>query len=1192
MSSPTEDLRSEIAKGSALIVVGAGISIGATRGAATASWIGLLKHGVDRCQEIVTQLPIRWKERTLEQVESGDITEIVLAAQNIAERLGAPHSGEYRKWLRESVGTLNVDNSETISAIQALNLPIATTNYDSLLTSITGRPPVTWRTASAAQRWARNDQAGILHLHGHWEEPESVVLGIRSYDEILHDEAAQALLKMCLYFRTLVFVGFGQGLTDPNFRALLDWSRKVLGSSEYCHYRIVREADLVDAQRVHSTDRIKPISYGSEYDDLPRFLRDLGKLPAVSQASASGETKLSQLIRGRSDLARRKAILEQEEDNLESDEYFLRLLDIAKAMAAVGATKNATSAIQFKYGEENAKLSPPVRISVGLQLARWFLDDQQYEFARRVLEQLRSDGIVENAAMVEKRDFFVLIGDCYFHLFARDEAIDAYRHAIGFTEIASEQAPIKLRALEASLLFSDRLHTEGLHGELSNVGVRKADAQESQIIARCKAMAGKTSEADSILFAAINSAPGLEPADRMALQLRRAELMHNDGKDSDALQILESIQSEGAPDAPPEWENILRRNVSAVGFALWRPEAAQQWQDFIEEQRIAGTQLRDTQSVLDAKAAAENGKHYDALPPLWHEFIRTYRQGCWPIWRWASKNLSVECLAVGFFEDALHFGVIALDIGCCSQAAVAISRRADVAEIERVIAWIVANANPRRFAIVACSAIEVLADILTDQSIMTAFDWLFPFCSQNASNQVEKNSCSSAWKAMAKIAERLDSSRTEKLVRAALAHTLWTDFSIERETLRVVVANTARNLSDALLTEVGLNLAHAVVSNDSKTTSDYSTTINALTYIWSLCDAEVRTQIDGIVYPKGARLTPELIAAANKICQRNLFPDGLDSWAKRVTEELRLEVQHLGPDQKPTPISSSLMQFQKTNNDGSTHFVHIRSEIAVEAAILQRQHISDDVFSDLIEALCDGISNTGNSLSNRIHLVQTIESAASNLTDHHRNRLSQILIGFVNGEIHSEVDNLTESDAHPLSRYRMNVGKPSELVAVSLEILAKIEKANTGPPNRQLRSAIVKALQSDFPLIRRFAFYAWSEVPQILPDAIIHMIMATIDANEDVAVDALKALANAKAVGMRRREWHGLLSGCESASKSSNSALRRAAGTCLTSLRAMAPSKAISAQIDQLLVTLANDACYSVRQSVEGPIAEPVAGDQ
>jgi hypothetical protein len=59
---PVEDLRQEIAKGHVLVVVGSGVSIGATKGNPLASWTGLLEDGVERCVK-VRGLDSKWAGR-------------------------------------------------------------------------------------------------------------------------------------------------------------------------------------------------------------------------------------------------------------------------------------------------------------------------------------------------------------------------------------------------------------------------------------------------------------------------------------------------------------------------------------------------------------------------------------------------------------------------------------------------------------------------------------------------------------------------------------------------------------------------------------------------------------------------------------------------------------------------------------------------------------------------------------------------------------------------------------------------------------------------------------------------------------------------------------------------------------------------------------------------------------------------
>src|SRR5947199_246010 len=80
---------------------------------------------------------------------------------------------------------LNAKVSSVVEALWDLGVPLATTNYDGLLEEVSHLPPVTWREGTKVERMARGDEKGILHLHGYWEDPESVILGLRSYEQIL-----------------------------------------------------------------------------------------------------------------------------------------------------------------------------------------------------------------------------------------------------------------------------------------------------------------------------------------------------------------------------------------------------------------------------------------------------------------------------------------------------------------------------------------------------------------------------------------------------------------------------------------------------------------------------------------------------------------------------------------------------------------------------------------------------------------------------------------------------------------------------------------------------------------------------------------------------------------------------------------------------------------------------------------------
>lgn len=272
-----EDLKRAIAAQQCIVVVGAGVSVAATSGAGCASWTGLMKNGVARCQELFSHsLPPNWANRLQQEIESGDIDDLVGAAEKISKKLKAPEGGEYRRWLDESVGKLRAAQTDLLEAISGLGCVIATTNYDDLLESVTRLPTVTWLDTARFQRALRRDEPGVLHLHGHWQKPESVVLGICSYDAVLANEHAQHMQQAMTSTHSLLFIGCGDGLADANIGSLLNWMSQVLPGAHYRHFRLARNGEVAELQRQHPNEqRLFVIGYGENHNDLPGFVRQL-----------------------------------------------------------------------------------------------------------------------------------------------------------------------------------------------------------------------------------------------------------------------------------------------------------------------------------------------------------------------------------------------------------------------------------------------------------------------------------------------------------------------------------------------------------------------------------------------------------------------------------------------------------------------------------------------------------------------------------------------------------------------------------------------------------------------------------------------------------------------------------------------------------------------------------------------------
>jgi len=277
-SDPVEELTRLIEERKVVVVVGSGVSIAATGGTPEASWEGLLKSGVRCCRNTDQSLDEHWERRRCEDIADSKHGGHLLAAEDIASKLRAPKGGAFAGWLRDTVGSLVIRDRRLLDALVALKAPLVTTNYDGLLERVTGFPPITWIDEGKVGRLLTREQDSdaIYHLHGYWDRPESVVLGIRSYESVRGSEHAQAVLRALAMQQTLLFVGCGDGLRDPNFGPFLSWLGAVNRSRETPHYRLVLRTDVVTLAQEHPAEqRIQIVPYGEDHRELAPFLERL-----------------------------------------------------------------------------------------------------------------------------------------------------------------------------------------------------------------------------------------------------------------------------------------------------------------------------------------------------------------------------------------------------------------------------------------------------------------------------------------------------------------------------------------------------------------------------------------------------------------------------------------------------------------------------------------------------------------------------------------------------------------------------------------------------------------------------------------------------------------------------------------------------------------------------------------------------
>jgi formylglycine-generating enzyme required for sulfatase activity len=392
-----QDLRELIARRRVLVIVGSGVSIGATKNSPAASWTGLLKLGAARCRELHPSLDDKWEQRLIGEITSGDLDDTLSAAEKIARKLQAPKGGEFNRWLRETVGALQLREAAVLEALRDLQLPLATTNYDDLLERVTKFPAVTWRDQAKVFRVLRGEEQAVLHLHGHWDEPESVVLGIRDYEQVRQNPHTQAVIRALGMTQSLLFVGCGEGMSDPNFQPFRSWLCEVNASNEARNYRLALDREVRPLQAQHQPgERILVQGYGAQHGKLPGFLRSLLSEPATPATAGRTAPHPPGTPRPPSS-GDSPAILE----------YLRRVQKDTEKLKLIGLGQG----VQIELPIAQAYIPLNVVVSRGLQADNHFhFDDQALRQREHVEENVQLCDIFKWAARFESRGV-LLLGD-------------------------------------------------------------------------------------------------------------------------------------------------------------------------------------------------------------------------------------------------------------------------------------------------------------------------------------------------------------------------------------------------------------------------------------------------------------------------------------------------------------------------------------------------------------------------------------------------------------------------------------------------------------------------------------------------------------------------------------------------------------------------------------------------------------
>jgi hypothetical protein len=286
-----ENLQTALKRYRLVIIIGAGVTMGATSDESwnnppsRTTWKGLIMNGLDYLvQEKYLKESDTMIQAAKEMLRRGDLQSVLLAANITKTQLS--ERGKYATWLETVFHNLHDNVSESHRAIytaletlQKRGATLLTTNYDNLLEHFCKLQSVGRSNTKHILEFRSGKRKGVFHIHGSYLEPEEVVLDAIDYFAVKQSDEVQKFLQSLLDDKTVLFVGCGGGLEDPNFHSLLKWASERHRNMANIHYLMLRDGDP------HDHEFLLPVRYGPGYGDMVLYLNRLLELP--SQATTS-----------------------------------------------------------------------------------------------------------------------------------------------------------------------------------------------------------------------------------------------------------------------------------------------------------------------------------------------------------------------------------------------------------------------------------------------------------------------------------------------------------------------------------------------------------------------------------------------------------------------------------------------------------------------------------------------------------------------------------------------------------------------------------------------------------------------------------------------------------------------------------------------------------------------------------------
>ncbi|KAI0543892.1 SIR2-like domain-containing protein [Xylaria curta] len=272
-------LGEQLKLGRLAICVGPGVTLySASSQAQRLSWRGLVNSALDyyenQAQQPINQADLTSTKKILRK--SNPTEAECEEVSNKIHKLLANRIDIKRNWMGAQFQNLYkdyVDQLDILDALKTLHQNGAllfTTNYDDLLEKHCGLGSIDAADPIGLVSWRQGSHQAVFHPYGSWRNANHIVLSAEQYLRLKNNQVVQETLQHVLASKTILFIGYGGNLLDPNFGPLIKWMGEKNAGTGASHYILSQPPEMNPITQL-------PLVHlqCEDFDAIPPFLIDL-----------------------------------------------------------------------------------------------------------------------------------------------------------------------------------------------------------------------------------------------------------------------------------------------------------------------------------------------------------------------------------------------------------------------------------------------------------------------------------------------------------------------------------------------------------------------------------------------------------------------------------------------------------------------------------------------------------------------------------------------------------------------------------------------------------------------------------------------------------------------------------------------------------------------------------------------------